>query len=75
MEKNYVFLVEKEEMWADMLMDVLKKNDIPCTALPVNGAGMTMRTGMPERIKVYVPEEDKAQAEELLCELFSANEA
>ena len=33
MDNGYELLVEKEEMWAQMLMQVLQDNDIPCTAL------------------------------------------
>ena len=35
MSNEYVLLVEKEEMWAKMLMQVLRDNEISCTALPV----------------------------------------
>ena len=67
---DYRFLTEKEYMWAKMLEEVLKDNDIPCVAVPVLGAGFTLKTGMQERLKVYVPSESKAQAEELMNELF-----
>ena len=40
MNNGYVLLVEKEEMWAQMLIQVLKDNNIPCSALPVHGAGV-----------------------------------
>lgn len=72
MNDGYVLLVEKEEMWAKMLMQVLEDNNIPCTALSVYGAGFTIKTGMQERLKVYVPSENLPQASELLQELFSA---
>ena len=72
MNEGYVLLVEKEEMWAKMLIEVLEDNNIPCTALPVYGAGLTIRTGMKERLKVYVPSENLEKATELLNELFSS---
>ena len=68
-----VLLVEKEEMWARMLMQVLEDHHIPCAALPVFGAGFTMKTAMQERLKVYVPAECFPQAAELAEELFSAD--
>lgn len=71
MDADYVLLTEKEEMWANMLMEVLKDNGVPCTAVPVHGAGMVMRTGIREKLKVYVPQEHKTRAEELLEELFT----
>ena len=73
MDSGFVILTEKEVMWAEMLMEVLKDNDIFCTAVPVVGAGFSMRTGTPERLKVYVPEEKLGEAEELLEELFPAD--
>ena len=72
MNNGYVLLVEKEEMWAQMLIQVLKDNNIPCSALPVHGAGVIIKTGIQERLKVYVPSENMPQASELLQELFSA---
>ena len=71
---DYVFLVEKESMWAKMLEEVLKDNNIPCVTVPVLGAGLTLKTGMQERLKVLVPSKSKTQAEELMNELFSAEE-
>ncbi len=73
-QADYQFLIEKEAMWAEMLMDVLKENDIPCTALPVYGAGLVMKTGMRERMKVFVAPEKKSQAEEIVEELFASSE-
>ncbi len=70
MNAGYELLVEKEAMWAEMLMQVLKDNNIPHTSLPVYGAGFTIKTGTQERLQVYVPVEHKAKATELLQELF-----
>ena len=71
MNNDYELLVEKESMWAQMLMKVLKDNGIPCTALPVYGAGLVVKTGMQERMKVFVPSENLQQATQLLHALFS----
>lgn len=75
MNTAYEFLTEKEAIWAEMLIQVLKENHIPCTAIPVYSAGLVMRAGMRERLKIYVPNENKAKAEELLEELFSEGKA
>lgn len=72
MDHEYVCLTEKEEMWARMLMQVLEDNEIPCSALPVHGAGMVVKTGMQESLRVFVPERCLAEATELLQALFSA---
>ena len=68
---GYALLTEKESMWARMLEEVLKDNGVPCVTVPVFGAGMALRAGVQERLKVYVPAERMAQAGELMEELFS----
>ena len=68
---DFVFLTEKDEMWARMLMEVLKDHEIACHAEPVHGAGLTARTGMPEQLRLYVPEAQHLEARELMEELFS----
>ena len=73
MRGGYEFLIEKEAMWAKMLMEVLEDHGIPCAALPVYGAGLAVRAGKQERLKVYVPAEMLPQASELLEALFSAS--
>ena len=72
MNDGYVLLTEKEEMWARMLLEVLEDNHIPCTSLPVYGAGFALKTGTQDRLKVYVPSEYLAQATALVEALFSA---
>lgn len=74
MESSYVFLTEKEAMWAEMLMEALQKADIPAASVPVYGAGLVMRGGVQERLKIYIPLANKPQAEELLEELFPENQ-
>ena len=69
MDSDYVFLTEKEAMWAEMLMEALQKANIPSTSVPVYGAGLVMRAGVQERLRIYVPLANKPQAEELLEEL------
>lgn len=71
MNPDYVQIAEMERMRAEMLINVLKDNDIPCVSYPVYGAGLTMKTGMQERFRILVPEEKQASANELLQELFS----
>ena len=73
MNSEFVLLVEKEEMWAQMLIQVLEDNHIPCASLPVFGAGFALRTGTQDRLKVYVPAEYLPQATVLVEELFSAD--
>ena len=71
MAQDFVLLTEKEEMWTEMLMEVLRDNQIPCASMGVNGAGFSIKTGKPDWLKVYVPQDFLPQAEELLNALFS----
>ena len=72
MDNDYVLLAEKEEMWARMLMEVLEDNEISCASLPVMGVGLSMRVGVQDSLKVFVPAKDLQRASELLQELFSS---
>lgn len=71
MEQNYILLTEKEQMWAQMLMQVLKDHNIPFVSEGVNGAGFSLKTGIQDRIRVYVPKEMKERSAQLLNTLFS----
>lgn len=71
MNNGYEFLIEKELIWAEMLVQVLKDNGIECVAVPVYGAGLTIRAGVGERLKIYVPAESKPKSQELAEEMFS----
>ncbi len=75
MNTDYDLLVEKEDIWAKMLIQVLKDNAIFCTAVPVYGAGLVMRAGIQERLKIYVANEDMPKAKELLDRLFPEEKA
>ena len=74
MDSDYIFLIEKEAMWAEMLMEALQKADIPAASVPVYGAGIVMRAAVQERLRIYIPLANKPQAEELLEELFPKNQ-
>ena len=73
MGNGYELLVEKEVIWADMLMQVLSDNGIPCTSIPVFGAGLTIYTGKQDIMRIYVPKEKLEEAKELTEALFSAD--
>lgn len=72
MNNGYELLIEKPEMWAKMLMEVLQDNGIPCTALSAVGAALVIGAGVQERLRVYVPKEHLEQASQLAEQLFSA---
>ena len=74
MVSNNEFLIEKEEMWAKMLVQVLEERGIPCTARPVLGVGFAIRTGLlQDRFRIYVPATRIEEAREIVDELFSEN--
>lgn len=70
MNENFSLLTVKEAMWAGMLTQVLEEHGIPFTAVPVHGAGFSLRTGTPEEFRVYVMRQWLPQARELLEGLF-----
>ena len=74
MDGKFAVLTEKETMWAEMLLEVLRDHEIPYAQLPVLGAAFSMRTGTPERLRIYVPEDRLDQARELMAALFSEDE-
>ena len=71
MSDGYELLIEKEEMWARMLGEVLEDNGIPCVLRGVNGVGFSLHTGIQDRVKVFVPKEYIERASKLVKELFS----
>ncbi|MDD3919913.1 MAG: hypothetical protein PHO41_01860 [Eubacteriales bacterium] len=73
-ETDYCFLTEKGVMWAEMLMEVLQDNAVPCVKQSRVGAGLSLYTGQSwERYKVFVPYRYLEQAKGLMEELFSAD--
>ena len=73
MPDNLCFLTEREAMWAEMLEDVLKQNDIPCLTKNVLGAGLALKVGlMSERVRFYIPYLYLPNAKAIADELFPA---
>ena len=67
------FLTEREAIWAEMLEDVLKQNNIPCLTKNVLGAGLALKVGpMSERVRFYIPYSRLQNAKAIVDELFSA---
>ena len=71
MSEQFVLLEAMDEIWAKMLMEVLKDNHIPCTAKPVFGFALTAKTGGSDCWNIFVPSKDVERAKELVDELFS----
>lgn len=70
-DSDLCFLIEKGQIWADMLADVLRQNDIPCICKGRLGAGLTMQVGaFLETQRVFVAYEDLEKAREIAQGLF-----
>ncbi len=67
------FLTEREQMWAEMLEDVLRQNGIPYIFKNRYGRGITVTLGFgAERVSFYVKYRDLPRAREIVEELFEA---
>ena len=72
--EDYCFLTEKELVWAGVLEDCFRQNQILYLTESTLGAGLTAKAGsMFESIKFYVRYDDFHRAEALTEELFSSD--
>lgn len=72
-DNDECFLIEKEMLFGEMLIDVLKQNGVPSYHTNVLGAGIAMRIGpLMERYRIFVPYAYVDKARALTEELFSA---
>ena len=70
--EDLCFLTEKQEMWAEMLDDVLKQNEIPFVKQDEQEAWVTVYIGSSFKVqKFYVPYAYLSRAKELVEELFA----
>lgn len=72
MNQEYVLLLDKEEMWARMLTQLLDDNGIPYVTVLVYGTGMVLKTVTQERLRVFVDRKNFLQVSDLAEALFSA---
>ena len=71
--EDYCFLTERPYVWAGLLEDALRQNEIPYLTENTMGAGLTSKIGnMLESVRFYVPYACLGQAEALMEELFTA---
>ena len=71
-EDDPCFVLSTGQIWADMVCDVLKQNDIPFLKQGRMGAGMAMLTGIPlETYSLYVPYSHFEQAKEIAESLIA----
>lgn len=71
-QDDLVYLVEKQAMWAEMLMDVLRQEEIPFSYRNTLGAALAMSVGREmERYIFYVPYSYLDKAKDVVDSLFS----
>lgn len=70
-ENDLCFLVEKEQIWGDMLADVLTQNGILFLKKGRLGAGLTTRMGtFAGSLRFFVKYSDMERAQKIVEELF-----
>ena len=73
--EDVCYLTEREQIWGEMLEDVLRQNGIPYVIRRTLGAGLSMSVGaMLECYRFYVPFGALAAAQEIVDELFPDDE-
>ena len=71
-EEDPCFVLSTGQIWADMVCDVLKQNNIPFLKQGRMGAGMAMLTGIPlETYSLYVPYSHFEHAKEIADSLIA----
>ena len=73
MDNEYVLLIEIDELWAKMLIEVLENNNVSYFSQPCYGAGFIVKTGTQNRLKIYVLSKDFIKAKNLTEQLFGNN--
>lgn len=70
-DTDYCFLIEKEMIFSEMLIETLNNNKIIATYQTVLGAGIAMNLGPTfERYKIFVPYANLSKSNEILNEMF-----
>ncbi len=73
-DEDYCLLTEKQEMWAEMLADALRQNEIEALLRSVNGAALSLFTGPAGSFcQVFVPYRDMEKAAWVEESLFGPN--
>lgn len=67
---DYCFLVEKEDMWAKMLVEILEDNGVHPVCQDALDVVMVIRGGAKSRQSIYVPYRHWELAQELMQAAF-----
>lgn len=69
---DFCFLTDLELLWSQAMADLLTDNGIKFVTRNVFGAAQVKMTGVPERVRFFVPYSQYYQAKELEEAFFSA---
>ena len=62
---DHCFLAEPEPIWVQALEDLLRDNGVEYLTRKVHGAALVTKTGIPQRVRFFVPYRDYQRAKEL----------
>ncbi|MBQ4550409.1 MAG: hypothetical protein IJA49_04895 [Oscillospiraceae bacterium] len=62
---DHCFLAEPEPIWVQALEDLLRDNGVEFLTRRVHGAALVTKTGIPQRVRFFVPYRDYQRAKEL----------
>ena len=69
---DFCYLCEPEPLWVRAMEDILSDNGVEYRTRTLHGAGVVVKTGIPQRTRFFVRYRDYAQAKELENAFFSA---
>ena len=62
---DHCFLAEPEPIWVQALEDLLRDNGVEFLTRRVHGAALVTKTGIPQRVRFFVPYRDYQRAKDL----------
>ena len=70
---DHCFLAEPEPIWVQALEDLLRDNGVEFLTRRVHGAALVTKTGIPQRVRFFVPYRDYQRAKELNEAFFNGS--
>ena len=69
---DFCFLAEPDALWVQALTDLLQDNGVEYLTRRVHGTALVTKTGIPQRVRFFVPYRDYQKAKELHDAFFGA---
>ena len=70
---DHCFLAEPEPIWVQALEDLLRDNGVEFLTRRVHGAALVTKTGIPQRVRFFVPYRDYQKAKDLNEAFFNGS--